>query len=226
MNIKEIITLVSIFFVFAVCWFTLNEIIECNKKIDILAEKIEKNKAHLDSTLIAGIQGLVKDVRTTQVQTRSKSNSEIITKNNVVKTPNNSTKNGQNTQPKADNNIKTHISQPQPATTAHKKIVNPKDIVITQFRKEWIDTYEYITFKNNTNEHVQKIKGTIIYKTMNGTDITYKEIDLNIGIAPGLSKQVKISSFDRDQKFQYYQNAVSYSNATKFTFEFKLTSYN
>lgn len=34
MNIKEIITLVSIFFVFAVCWFTLNETIECNKKIN------------------------------------------------------------------------------------------------------------------------------------------------------------------------------------------------
>ncbi|MBQ8773337.1 MAG: hypothetical protein IJZ17_02515, partial [Muribaculaceae bacterium] len=71
MNIKEIITLVSIFFVFAVCWFTLNEVIECNKKINILAEKIEKNNVHLDSTLIAEIQVLANDVRTKQVQTSS-----------------------------------------------------------------------------------------------------------------------------------------------------------
>lgn len=226
MNIKEIITLVSIFFVFAVCWFTLNEVIECNKKINILAEKIEKNNVHLDSTLIAEIQVLANDVRTKQVQTSSKNDSKIITKNKVAKTPNNATKDKQDTQPKADNNTKTQFSQPQPAKTTPIKTVNPKDIVITQFSKEYIDRYEYITFKNNTDEHVQRIKGTIIYKTMNGTDITYKEIDLKIDIAPGLSKQVKISSFDRDCKFQYYKDAVSYSNATKFTFEFKLTSYN
>ncbi len=85
MNIKEIITLVSIFFVFVVCWFTLNEAIECNKKINILAEKIEKNNVHLDSTLIAEIQVLAKDVRTKQAQTSSKSDNKIITKKQSCK---------------------------------------------------------------------------------------------------------------------------------------------
>ena len=109
-----------------------------------------------------------------------------------------------------------------------QKTVGKNDIVITQYKKDWVDDEEIITFKNNTAENINRIKGIIVYKDLSGNDISYQELNIKISIAPGMSKQTKIRSFDQDDKYCYHKEYRSYlsSSVTPFKFEFRLISYN
>lgn len=115
------------------------------------------------------------------------------------------------------------------AEPQEQKVVSKDDVVITQYKKDFVDREEIITFKNNTAENINKIKGIIVYKDLSGNDISYQELNIRISIAPGMSKQTKIRSFDQDNKYVYYKEFKSYmevSSITPFKFEFRLISYN
>lgn len=193
---------VAMFFTLFVCWLTLREVGKCNEKLDKLLNEYELVQE--DDTLKANPQP---KVETAPVETK---NTDQPKKNNQ-----------QTTQPRTK--AKETTSAPKPST---KKVVNKNDITITQFKKEWSDRYEYVTFKNNTDKQVKNVKGIIVYKTMDGSDITYKEIDERIDIAPGMSKQIKWRSFDDNNDYQYYKNVKSYADEIRFKIEFRLTSYN
>ena len=109
-----------------------------------------------------------------------------------------------------------------------KKVVGKDDVVITHFKKDAHDDEEIITFKNNTDSKINRIEGIIVYKDMSGNDISYNELNLKISIAPGMSKQTKISSFDQDNKYSYYKDFQSYMESVgvrPFKYEFRLISY-
>lgn len=109
-----------------------------------------------------------------------------------------------------------------------QKTIDKDDIVITQYKKDYVDDEEIITFKNNTSDNINRIKGILVYKDLKGNDISYQEINISISIAPGMSKQTKIRSFDQDNKYCYHKEYRSYlgSSITPFKFEFRLISYN
>lgn len=115
------------------------------------------------------------------------------------------------------------------AEPQEQKVVSKEDVVITQYKKRYLDEEEIITFKNNTAENINKIKGIIVYKDLSGNDISYQELNIRISIATGMSKQTKIRSFDQDNKYCYHKEYESFMGevgVTPFKFEFRLISYN
>ena len=207
--------------VLVVCWLTLREVKSYQEKMDVLLEKVEAlesgramsvdNEENCEEELIAEkalevVEEVVEEVKKAKprVEKEATSTQKVVEKKAVQ-----------------EESVK---AEPQP-----KKEINANDVKITQFKKDSSDWNEIITFKNNTSETINRIKGIIVYKDMQGNDISYNEIDVRLTIAPGMSKQTKIKSFDQDNKYCYYKDYKSYYETvgkTAFKIEFRLTSYN
>lgn len=209
--------------VLVVCWLTLREVKSYQEKMDVLLEKVEAlesgramsvdNEESCEEELIAEkalevVEEVVEEVKKAKprVEKEATSTQKVVEKKAVQ-----------------EESVK---AEPQPKP---KKEINANDVKITQFKKDSSDWNEIITFKNNTSETINRIKGIIVYKDMQGNDISYNEIDVRLTIAPGMSKQTKIKSFDQDNKYCYYKDYKSYYETvgkTAFKIEFRLTSYN
>jgi hypothetical protein len=209
--------------VLVVCWLTLREVKSYQEKMDVLLEKVEAlesgramsvdNEESCEEELIADkalevVEEVVEVVKKAKprVEKEATSTQKVVEKKAVQ-----------------EESVK---AEPQPKP---KKEINANDVKITQFKKDSSDWNEIITFKNNTSETINRIKGIIVYKDMQGNDISYNEIDVRLTIAPGMSKQTKIKSFDQDNKYCYYKDYKSYYETvgkTAFKIEFRLTSYN
>jgi hypothetical protein len=209
--------------VLVVCWLTLREVKSYQEKMDVLLEKVEAlesgramsvdNEESCEEELIADkalevVEEVVEVVKKAKprVEKEATSTQKVVEKKAVQ-----------------EESVK---AEPQPKP---KKEINANDVKITQFKKDSSDWNEIITFKNNTSETINRIKGIIVYKDMQGNDISYNEIDIRLTIAPGMSKQTKIKSFDQDNKYCYYKDYKSYYETvgkTAFKIEFRLTSYN
>ena len=209
--------------VLVVCWLTLREVKSYQEKMDVLLEKVEAlesgramsvdNEESCEEELIADkalevVEEVVEVVKKAKprVEKEATSTQKVVEKKAVQ-----------------EESVK---AEPQPKS---KKEINANDVKITQFKKDSSDWNEIITFKNNTSETINRIKGIIVYKDMQGNDISYNEIDVRLTIAPGMSKQTKIKSFDQDNKYCYYKDYKSYYETvgkTAFKIEFRLTSYN
>ena len=209
--------------VLVVCWLTLREVKSYQEKMDVLLEKVEAlesgramsvdNEESCEEELIAEkalevVEEVVEVVKKAKprVEKEATSTQKVVEKKAVQ-----------------EESVK---AEPQPKP---KKEINANDVKITQFKKDSSDWNEIITFKNNTSETINRIKGIIVYKDMQGNDISYNEIDIRLTIAPGMSKQTKIKSFDQDNKYCYYKDYKSYYETvgkTAFKIEFRLTSYN
>ena len=209
--------------VLVVCWLTLREVKSYQEKMDVLLEKVEAlesgramsvdNEESCEEELIADkalevVEEVVEEVKKAKprVEKEATSTQKVVEKKAVQ-----------------EESVK---AEPQPKP---KKEINANDVKITQFKKDSSDWNEIITFKNNTSETINRIKGIIVYKDMQGNDISYNEIDVRLTIAPGMSKQTKIKSFDQDNKYCYYKDYKSYYETvgkTAFKIEFRLTSYN
>ena len=209
--------------VLVVCWLTLREVKSYQEKMDVLLEKVEAlesgramsvdNEESCEEELIAEkalevVEEVVEVVKKAKprVEKEATSTQKVVEKKAVQ-----------------EESVK---AEPQPKP---KKEINANDVKITQFKKDSSDWNEIITFKNNTSETINRIKGIIVYKDMQGNDISYNEIDVRLTIAPGMSKQTKIKSFDQDNKYCYYKDYKSYYETvgkTAFKIEFRLTSYN
>ena len=184
--------------VLVVCWLTLREVKSYQEKMDVLLEKVEAlesgramsvdNEESCEEELIAEkalevVEEVVEEVKKAKprVEKEATSTQKVVEKKAVQ-----------------EESVK---AEPQPKP---KKEINANDVKITQFKKDSSDWNEIITFKNNTSETINRIKGIIVYKDMQGNDISYNEIDIRLTIAPGMSKQTKIKSFDQDNKYCYY----------------------
>lgn len=209
--------------VLVVCWLTLREVKSYQEKMDVLLEKVEAlesgramsvdNEESCEEELIAEkalevVEEVVEVVKKAKprVEKEATSTQKVVEKKAVQ-----------------EESVK---AEPQPKT---RKEINANDVKITQFKKDSSDRHEIVTFKNNTSETISGIQGIIVYKDMQGNDISYNEIDVRLTIAPGMSKQTKIKSFDQDHKYCYYKDYKSYYETvgiTAFKIEFRLTSYN
>ena len=123
------------------------------------------------------------------------------------------------------NECKTHVYKP--ISQKRKKLVNKTAISMTNFKKPTIKDFEWMSFKNHTQNFIKSLSGVLIYKTVKGEIIDYQMVNEDILIPPNLSKQLKIWSFDRDMN--YTTNEI-YKNDTPggreyFYAEFRLLSY-
>lgn len=211
---RNLLTLICAIAILLVCWMMLREMKVYQEQIDVLMAKIEV----LDSvvhTVGEDVPNKSKKVRTQVLPEKTKPVKKAEPKEQKVEKV---------AETKIEQIVETKQQEPQ-----EQKVVSKDDIVITQYKKDFVDKEEIITFKNNTAENINKIKGIIVYKDLSGNDISYQELNIRISIAPGMSKQTKIRSFDQDNKYVYYKEFKSYmevSSITPFKFEFRLISYN
>lgn len=211
---RNLLTLICAIAILLVCWMMLREMKVYQDQIDVLMAKIEV----LDSvvhTVGEDVPNKSKKERTQVLPEKTKSVKKAEPKEQKVEKV---------AETKIEQIVETKQQEPQ-----EQKVVSKDDIVITQYKKDFVDKEEIITFKNNTAENINKIKGIIVYKDLSGNDISYQELNIRISIAPGMSKQTKIRSFDQDNKYVYYKEFKSYmevSSITPFKFEFRLISYN
>lgn len=199
---RNLLTFICAMAILLVCWMMLREMKVYQEQIEVLTAKLEV----LDSV----VHSAGNEVQKEKKKVRPKVSAEKIK----------STKSeGHKVEP---------VEETKQQEPKEQKTVDKNDIVITQYKKDWVDDEEIITFKNNTAENINRIKGIIVYKDLSGNDISYQELNIKISIAPGMSKQTKIRSFDQDDKYCYHKEYRSYlsSSVTPFKFEFRLISYN
>ena len=194
-----------------VCWMMLREMKVYQEQMDVLMAKIEA----IDSVVHSVGEDVPNKSKKERVQVLPERTKPVKKAEPKVE---------KKTETKVEQIVETKQQEPK-----EQKTVGKNDIVITQYKKDYVDEEEIITFKNNTAENISRIKGILVYKDLKGNDISYQEINIRISIAPGMSKQTKIRSFDQDNKYVYYKEFKSYmeiSSITPFKFEFRLISYN
>ena len=142
--------------VLVVCWLTLREVKSYQEKMDVLLEKVEAlesgramsvdNEESCEEELIADkalevVEEVVEVVKKAKprVEKEATSTQKVVEKKAVQ-----------------EESVK---AEPQPKP---KKEINANDVKITQFKKDSSDWNEIITFKNNTSETINRIKGIIV----------------------------------------------------------------
>ncbi len=222
---KNLLLTICILLMFGMSWLTFREMKEFQMKVDMLIERVEAIEEDAEYVDLEEKKESVS--QTESVKEVEKVEGRRKKSKNVKKAVTVKTKDSENVTTTISPDLETRDGRK--TETKVKKEINPNDIVVTQFKKNYIDREEIITFKNNTPDKINRIKGVIVYRDMEGNDISYNEIDIKLTIAPGMSKQTKINSFDQDHKYCYYKEYQSFmgvSGITRFTFEFKLESYN
>lgn len=111
----------------------------------------------------------------------------------------------------------------KPISKKRKKIKDKTAVTISNFKKEALQEFEFISFKNHTTNFIKSVTGVLIYKDMKGEIIDYRILNQELLIPPNLAKQVKVRSFDQDNNYNYYKNPFSIT--TNFKIEFRLLSY-
>ena len=118
---------------------------------------------------------------------------------------------------------KNYVSKP---ITKRRNITKNKTAIsMTNFKKNKINKFELMSFRNNTQSFIKSLSGVIIYKSYSGEIIDYQVINSDILIPPNLAKQMKIRSFDQDMN---YSNKDMYKTTFKDEYvyaEFRLLSY-
>ena len=209
---RNVLMVLGMLMVLVVCWLTLREVRMCNERMDELVAKVDQ--MHNVRVVMVEDAEVEKDEDAKVVAPpTAKPKKEKSKKSEAAKSESKSAE------------VKREESAP---AVKEKKVVGKDDVVITHFKKDAYDDEEIITFKNNTDSKINRIEGIIVYKDMSGNDISYNELNLKISIAPGMSKQTKISSFDQDHKYCYHKDFQSHMEVIgkrPFKYEFRLISY-
>ena len=117
-------------------------------------------------------------------------------------------------------------SEPKKTEPEVKEEFNPKALTVASFVQDWVDREAHLSIKNNLDKKITSFKATIIYKSMNGDDLDYEEINQNIEIAPQMAKSIKIKGYGHDMDYAYYKSQIKTTQPDrKFQIEFKLNSY-
>ena len=100
-----------------------------------------------------------------------------------------------------------------------------KDITLVSYEQSWKDTHGTIALKNNTEEEVRNVVCVITYLDMSGNEVDYEEFNKEVSIAPGMTKKINITAYEKNRNYHYYKSEGLYDN-TSFKIKFQLKDYN
>ena len=115
---------------------------------------------------------------------------------------------------------------PSTMTRARQIGVKKDAIVMTSYSKNQSSTIAYFSLKNNTETTISNIHYVLIYKSLSGEIIDYKEYSYEKEIAPNLAKRLQDYGF-----LDWYAYSCNgqidrlYDTHPKFKIEFRLISY-
>lgn len=72
---------------------------------------------------------------------------------------------------------------------------NQQAVTITNYAKDWSDSYATISFKNNTNHEITNIEFRMVYYDMNGKMLDYRDFNEKVKIDSGMVRQIKILGY-------------------------------
>ena len=104
-----------------------------------------------------------------------------------------------------------------------QKVANA--VTMVSFEQEWTDREATIALKNNTQEQIHDVTFRITYLDMSGTPMDYKDFTREVDIAPGLTKKVNITAYERNRHYHYYKSE-GWERNTGFKVTFELKGYN
>ncbi len=99
-------------------------------------------------------------------------------------------------------------------------------ITMVSYEQSWLDSQGRISLKNNTEEEIRNVIFVLTYLDMSGTALDYEEFSREVVIAPGKTKQLDISAYERGRDYSYYKSEAALRNPKQFKVEFELKGYN
>ncbi len=103
--------------------------------------------------------------------------------------------------------------------------VNVNDVVMVSYEQKGYDRTGALALKNNTQEEIQNVAFRITYYDMQDNAIDYKDFEESVNIEPGMTKRLKIPSYERERFYHYYKTEGNYGNP-EFKIKFELKNYN
>lgn len=106
----------------------------------------------------------------------------------------------------------------------------PKDkvnaVTMESYEQNWNDMVGTIALKNNTNQDIYNVTFQLTYLDMSGKQLDYEEFSQNVNIAPGMTKKINITAYERDRDYSYYKSEAEYLHPKRFKIKYELKAYN
>lgn len=99
-------------------------------------------------------------------------------------------------------------------------------ITMVSYEQGYLDSQGTLALKNNTSEEINDVTFQITYLNMAGKPLNYEVYTRDVGIAPGMTRQVDIPAYERGRDFSYYKSEADYLRPHRFKIKFELKGYN
>ena len=104
--------------------------------------------------------------------------------------------------------------------------VNGNDITMVSYEQSWMDREGTLALKNNTDREIHNVSFRITYLDMAGNPLDYEDFEEDVDIAPGMTKKLDISAYERDRHYNYYESEAFPGESHSFKIRFELKDYN
>lgn len=115
--------------------------------------------------------------------------------------------------------------EPKASTKTITADVSPNALTVAAYVHDWVKREATLTLKNNTDQTITGFSARIIYKSMGGEILDYRDISKDLTIEPHLAKSFKLEGYGYDLYYAYYKSEIMPTNPDrKYKIEFKLNS--
>lgn len=104
--------------------------------------------------------------------------------------------------------------------------VNENDITMVSYEQSWMDREGTLALKNNTDKEIHNVSFRITYLDMAGNPLDYEDFEEEVDIAPGMTKKLDISAYERDRHYNYHESEAFPGDSHPFKIKFELKDYN
>lgn len=104
--------------------------------------------------------------------------------------------------------------------------VNENDITMVSYEQSWMDREGTLALKNNTDREIHNVSFRITYLDMAGNPLDYEDFEEDVDIAPGMTRKLDISAYERDRHYNYYESEAFPGESHSFKIKFELKDYN
>lgn len=95
-----------------------------------------------------------------------------------------------------------------PKVDSPERVTNmPADAVtVASYEHDWVSRDATLTLKNNTDKTIVRVMARIIYKSMKGEILDYRDIDKKIEIDSHMAKPITVQGYGYDLNYAYYRS--------------------
>lgn len=99
-------------------------------------------------------------------------------------------------------------------------------VSMVSYEQSYSDYSGTLALRNNTEDTIHNVTFRLVYFDMAGNQLDYEDFSRDIDIAPGMSRQLEVPSYQHRKFYSYYKSEALSSEDHRFKLQFKLLSYN